>query len=445
MKQDKRLGLFSISMIVVSLVIGMGIFRAASVTAGVALNPTIFFCAWFFGGLVALCGAMTYAEIGSRFPVTGGYYRVFSEAYHPSIAFAINGVILVSNAASLGGVALIGSEYFCAYFLPGSEIFWKPLIAVIMIAVFYGLNLFGLRMSSNTLNILMLVKIAMILFVIAALFFPESHAQSSFANTVGSAPGLKDWITSFGAALVTVSFTYGGYQQTINFGEDVKEPGSTVPKGILIGMTLVLILYMLINYSYYKVLGFNELKQANGIAAVVVDRWLGPGAATIFSIFLVLAVLSFVNVNLMSNPRVMYAMSRDGVLPKSFAARWERREVYFVGLSVFALTSIVVVFFAETFERILGFVMILDSLGMMFSAASIFYFRKRMKDQKEGTYFSMRFYPFLPLVFIAAYFFVCVSSILMNPYFGLTTVAVLISLLVIYKWIMKPGLKMPET
>src|ERR1043165_4560215 len=105
-------------MIVVSLVIGMGIFRTPVNVAAASPTPMIFFSAWLAGGLVALCGALTYAEIGSRLPVIGGYYKIFSYAYHPSIAFAINCIILVSNAASLAAVALVGGEYITAVFNP---------------------------------------------------------------------------------------------------------------------------------------------------------------------------------------------------------------------------------------------------------------------------------------------------------------------------------------
>lgn len=112
MQANKKLQLFDFTMIVVGLVIGMGIFRTAATSAQYAIDSSVFFAAWIAGGLIALCGALTYAEIGSRFPVTGGYYRVFSYAYHPSIAFAINCVILISNAASLSGVALIGSKHW---------------------------------------------------------------------------------------------------------------------------------------------------------------------------------------------------------------------------------------------------------------------------------------------------------------------------------------------
>lgn len=146
-----KLNLFDLTMIVIGLVIGMGIFRTASNAAQASITPGVYFASWIAGGLIALCGALTYAEIGSRFPVTGGYYKIFAECYHPSIAFAINCIILISNAASLSGVALIGSEYIAQIIFntPQTD-FVKALIAMAAIAIFYGVNLAGLRMSSKT-------------------------------------------------------------------------------------------------------------------------------------------------------------------------------------------------------------------------------------------------------------------------------------------------------
>lgn len=111
MQQKKQLSLFDLSMIVVSLVIGMGVFRTPVNVAAKAQIPELFYLAWFIGGFVAFCGALTYAEIGSRFPVTGGYYKIFSAAYHPSIAFAINCIVIISSAASVAAISIIGAEY----------------------------------------------------------------------------------------------------------------------------------------------------------------------------------------------------------------------------------------------------------------------------------------------------------------------------------------------
>ena len=168
------LNLFDITMIVIGLVIGMGIFRTASDSARAAITPNVFFISWIVGGFIALCGALTYAEIGSRYPITGGYYKIFATCYHPSIAFAINCIILISNAASLSGVALIGSEYICEIIFSNtpSDLI-KSLVAMSAIILFYGINLLGLRMSSTTQNILMMIKISMILLIVAAIFFLE--------------------------------------------------------------------------------------------------------------------------------------------------------------------------------------------------------------------------------------------------------------------------------
>src|SRR6476646_9064722 len=135
--KSNKLNLFSFTMIVVGLVIGMGIFRAAATSAKDAINPTVYFSAWLFGGIVALCGALTYAEIGSRYPVTGGYYKVFAKAYHPSIAFALNCSILISNAASISGVALIGGGYIAHVFFPHASQLVTQSIAMLSILIFY--------------------------------------------------------------------------------------------------------------------------------------------------------------------------------------------------------------------------------------------------------------------------------------------------------------------
>src|ERR1700741_3760803 len=203
MSSKNKLGLFSLTMIVIGLVIGMGIFRTSKDAANAALTPSIFFAAWIIGGLVAFCGALTYAEIGSRYPVTGGYYKVFSYAYHPSIAFAINCIILISNAASLSGVALIGSGYITKLF---PQFGWtdidKALISCGAIIVFYLINLRGLRMSSRAQNILMLVKIGMIVVLILALFFPHHDvAQTTAVVTTPAAPTMS-WIQSLGISLI---------------------------------------------------------------------------------------------------------------------------------------------------------------------------------------------------------------------------------------------------
>lgn len=434
MQTNNKLNLFSFTMIVVGLVIGMGIFRTAATSAKDAIAPSVYFSAWIVGGLVALCGALTYAEIGSRYPVTGGYYKVFAQAYHPSIAFAINCLILVSNAASLSGVALIGSGYILKL-IPGD---WndihKALLSCGAIIVFYFINLRGLKMSSTAQNILMTIKILMIVVLIAALFFPDKYAtvaQQSSNLPVPESSGSFDWIKSLGISLIAVSFTYGGYQQTINFGQEVHQPAKNIPRGIFIGITIIITLYLLVNLSYYKLIGFEQMKGEREIAYVVMDKIFGTTGATVFAAFLFLGVLAYVNGLLMSNPRVMYAMGEDGSLPKAFAKTTGNGVLTF-SLTVFAAVCMVILFFAQQFEKILTFSIFLDCFGMILSSATIFWFRRKTK-QLDGTgIFKMKLFPLLPLIFMGAYLFVGTSIFISDPSAALTGLGLLGAFVIIY-------------
>jgi APA family basic amino acid/polyamine antiporter len=458
MSKTARLSLFDFTMIVVSLVIGMGIFRAPLNVAKAAPSSFIFFAAWIAGGLVAYCGALTYAEIGSRLPVIGGYYKVFSYAYHPSIAFGINCIILVSNAASLAAVALVGGEYITGIFIPFSkDLQWikveanatyvqtiQIVIAIAAIVIFYGVNLMGLRMSAKTQNVLTIIKIVLILLLIAPIFFSTNTDTSHIATTTSIA--LREYIKAFGIGLVAVSFTYGGYQQTINFGAEVKEPGKNIPRGIFFGIFIIILLYLTINYAYIKVIGFDtlHLPETKNIAAIMASKIFGVNAERILSGFLFLSVLAYVNVLLMSNPRVMYAMSEDKILPPVFMRRNMKTDVLTVSLSVFAALCVLIVFWAKEFDTILSFTIFLDCFGMILSTGTIFILRKKTKHLDGTGIYIMKLYPLLPIIFIIAYLFVGISIALdykTNHYAaltGITVLAVFIALYFIVNAIKKP-------
>jgi len=405
-------------MIVVSLVIGMGIFKTPSNVAKQAGSADMFFIAWIVGGIVALCGALTYAEIGSRYPVTGGYYKIFSYCYHPSIAFAINCIILVSNAASLAGVALIGSEYLTNVLFEGrkdAEMI-KLTISTIAIILFYGVNLMGLKMSAKAQNVLTIIKIGLVLMLISALFTGEEYANT-FTTSIPGADGTSwsSYLKAFGACLVAVSFTYGGYQQTINFGGEVNNASRIMPRAIFLGIGIIMLLYLTINYAYYKVIGFGGLKTAESIAAILAGKIFGESGFTILSILLFLSVLAYVNVLLMSNPRVMYAMSEEGVLPAIFRKTNPRTNVMVTSLTVFAAICIVTLFYARTFEEILNYTIFLDSIGMATSAATIFVLRRRTKNLKSENIYKMKLFPLMPVIFIGTYLFVGTSIAINEP------------------------------
>ena len=437
MTAKNRLGLFDFTMIVVSLVIGMGIFRTPANVAAASPTPLIFFIAWIAGGLVALCGALTYAEIGSRLPVMGGYYKVFSYAYHPSIAFAINCIILVSNAASGAAVALVGSEYITSVIIPDTKDVnyiqtVHIVIALAAIAIFYGVNMLGLRLSAKTQTVLTIIKIGLVLLLITPLFFVSGEPAAGTSLITSSIdPGFKEYIKAFGIGLVAVSFTYGGYQQTINFGAEVDKPNRNIPRGIFMGIFIIITLYLTINYAYVHVIGFEELKTSKNIAAIMASKIFGVNAERILSVLLFLSVLAYVNVLLLSNPRVMVAMSEDKILPAVFQKRNSKGALP-LALTVFAGLAAIIVFWAKEFDTLLSFTIFLDCFGMVLSAGSIFIIRKRTAHLNGTGIYSMKLYPILPLVFIAAYSFVAISLLINETRLSLIGLGVLAGFVALY-------------
>ena len=361
--QKQQLRFFDITMMVISLVIGMGIFRAPATVAQRAGSEEIYYAAWIVGGLIALCGAIGYAEIGKRMPVSGAYYSIFAKAYSPTLAFAINIIILVSNAASIAGVAIIGAEYVMPYAmgLPST------IIASIFIIVLYGLNLLGLRTSATVQNILMVIKLLMLGAIISALgILPPTETMTAIQSHSG---GIWE---SFGLALIAVSFTYGGYQQTINFGGEVRNNDTILPRAIILGVVIIIGIYLLANLAYVEVIGFTELAQSKFIAAIMMERLFGSTAALIVSMIIMISVFGYVNISMLSNPRVISAMGRDGVLPKLFAQSDETKGVSVSALTVFTAISLISVYAGESFERILNYTIFIDSIGLGVGMATLY-------------------------------------------------------------------------
>jgi APA family basic amino acid/polyamine antiporter len=410
-------------MIVISLVIGMGIFATPSEVAVKAGNIYIFFGAWIFGGLVSLCGALTFAEIGARFPATGGFYKVFSYCYHPAVAFMINWVLVISNAASVAAVALIGSDYIKPFLLPANlqNDMGTKIITIGSVGVLYVINFLGIKMSARTQTVLIIFKMSMILLVCTTVFMhhiPQEHF------TV--APYSGNMISAFGLSLVAVFFTYGGYQQTINFGGDIINAKTNIPKAVIVGILVVLFLYLSVNYAYFHVLGIGGLQHTPALAAKMVGVIFGDLGYKITSIMIFLSVLAYVNVNVMSNPRVYYAMAEDGVLPAIFKKVNPKTQVQEFGMSFFVAAIILVLFFVAKFGDMLKYVMFFDTIGLSMAAVAIFMLRKKTKELDGTGIYTIKWFPLVPAIFILSYWFVTINIFITfqdNPYAALICLA----------------------
>ncbi len=232
-------------------------------------------------------------------------------------------------------------------------------------------------------------------------------------------------------SLVAVSFTYGGYQQTINFGGEIKS-SATMQRGVVIGILIVLFLYLSINYTYVKVIGFDQMKNANAIGALLCEAWFGQAGAKVFDLCMVLSVLAYVNVILLSNPRVMFAMSEEKLLPKIFTYRHPKTDALVPGLTVYALMTIAVTFFGKGVDNVLSFSIFLDCIGMSTSAATLFILRKRKQGDAFVTGSFKKIVPLLTVLFVVSYCFVAAAVVIDNPKAALTGVSLLVFFVLIY-------------
>jgi len=424
-----RLNRFDLTMIVISLVIGMGIFANPSEVAVRAGSTWIFFGAWIFGGLVTLCGALTFAEIGARYPAAGGFYKVFSYCYHPAFAFMINWVLIISNAASVAVVAIIGANYINPVLLPADmqTALWVKIMALASVLILYVLAFFGIKVSARTQNLLTLFKVLAIAVLCTAVFM---HDDSHVVVTGVPHPG--SLITALGLSLVPIFFTYGGYQQTINFGGDIIEPKTNIPKGIRVGIAVVILLYLSINFAYYKILGLGGLQQTTTLAATMAGVIFGSIGSKIASILMFASVLAYINVNVMANPRVYYAMSEDGILPYIFRKVNPKTQVQEFGVSFFVLSILVILFFADSFRKMLDYVMFFDTIGLSLAALSIFILRKKTKQMDGTGIYTVKWFPWVPLIFILSYWFVTINIFVNNPFAAVICLATFAIGLVIY-------------
>jgi APA family basic amino acid/polyamine antiporter len=403
--QTKPLHFRDLIMLVISLMIGLGIFSTPSSVATQSGSETLFFTVWVVGGLLALLGALVYAQLGVLVPESGAYYKVVAKAYHPAIGFSINVLIFCCNAASLAIVTLIGAEYAAQLLqLPSDTGYFPVLFGLSCLTLFLFVNLRGLRTSSLLLTFLLVLKLVLMLVLISTLFYSTEGQSGNLASpTLHSISSQKPIWQLFVVSLIPVCFTYGGYQQTINFGASFSST-HYIRKGIVWGVVTVTLLYLLLNLAYVHVLGFESLQTGRAIGSSLFRIWFGSYGERVFDALMVFSVMAYTNVLLMSNPLVMHAMAKDRLLPRQFQQVHPRTGANTTGLITFYVLTVLILFIGKRMDEIMGFTMFLDSMGMVVSAGSIFILRKKVAQPHTP-----RWILFLAAIFIFFYILVALG------------------------------------
>jgi APA family basic amino acid/polyamine antiporter len=394
-----KLTTFDATMIVVSLCIGIGIFRTPAMVAAAAKTPTLFYAAWALGGLVSFIGALTFAEIGGRFAKPGSYYKVVAENYGSGLAFMFNWTnVVILNGAGAAGVALIGAEYLTPILFPGAAptTMTVEITAVVLIAALLAINYLGIKTGAWAQNVLSILKVVMIGVLAAAAFLSKKVPAGPAALPLDGS-----WVLALGVAFIYVFYAYGGYQNTINFGADVRDARRNVPRAVFFGILIVLACYLTINAAYVKVLGVPGIAGAKLVAAETARATLGQTGHLVVSLAIFLSAMGFLNVTLMQIPRVYYSMAEDRTLPGIFQKVNPKTQTQEFGLLFLGAIILISIFLLQKFENIVNYVMFLDTITLAVVSSSIFFLRRKARRTGEAyAGYRVPLYPVLPLVFI---------------------------------------------
>lgn len=415
----RRLGLFDATMIVMGGIIGSGIFMNPSIVARQVNTPTLVLGAWLLGGLFALAAGFIWAELASVRPDVGGQYAYLREAFHPLVAFVYGWVLLlVIQTGGMAAVAVTFARYFVQLtHLPLSY----PHLAAIVLAILTIINCFGVRAGGTVQSVLMVLKIVAMLGLVACGLLLGKASAASVA-----APQLShDLLTAFGLALVPVIFSYGGWQTATFVAGEIKEPRKNLPRGLIIGVIGVVVLYLAANVVYLQLLGVSGLAASNAPASDAMRLVLGDFGAAAIAAAIAISTVGFLSQSMLTAPRVYFAMASDGLFFKSAAKVHPRTRAPIVAIALQGLLAIVVALLG-TYESILNYVVSVDVIFFGLTACCVFVFRRRALEKGEGLT-RVPGHPVTTLVFIAVCWVVSINTVYRNPRDTLIGLAIMLA------------------
>ncbi len=315
------LGLWDATCVVIGAIVGVGIFFNPRDVAGITGSIPASMLAWCIGGVIALLGAITFAELGRLRPVAGGQYHVLRDAFGRPAAFLF--VFCNLTAVQAGGVAII--SIVCAQNLgvalhgaaPGES--WSLLVATLLTWVLVGANVIGVRSGAGLQNVTVVLKLLAIVAVVALA-----------AVITPAAPSVRDSATpamtfsSLFAGVTLTLFAYGGWQQVLWMAGEVREPDRTVPRAILLGVAVVVAVYLAVNWAYFRLLGLGGVRTSTALAADAISTWSPGLGRRIAAAAVAVSAFGVLNAQFLSGPRLTWAMAVDGSFFALFA-RLSRR------------------------------------------------------------------------------------------------------------------------
>ncbi|MHB1311961.1 MAG: APC family permease [Gemmatimonadaceae bacterium] len=410
---QRRIGLWTAIAVVIGSTIGSGIFRSPAGIADKLPGPIPMLSVWVVGGIFALCGALTLAEVASALPQTGGIYVFVRDGWGRLPAFLLGwGQLVMIRAASLGAIAITFSEYFHRVIgidpVAPEHVTQVRIGAAIAILLTGTFNILGVRLGAAVTNVTTIAKYGGLLFIILIAFaigWPKTGGYFTPAVPAGSVT-----TTAFGLALVSTLWAFDGWADLSYAAGEVKDPQRVLPRALIGGTLLVIAIYLLANVAYLAVMPIEEIRHSKLVAADVAQRLIGPGGVVFVAVTVMLSTFGTLNASLFTTPRIFFAMAEDKLFFPAVARVHPKFGTPWVAIALTAGLGAVFVML-RSFEQLADAFVTAFLPFYALAVAAIFRLR-RNPDYKPS--FRVPLYPVVPLLFVVSVVYLLANGFI-NP------------------------------
>jgi len=396
---------------IVGLIVGAGIFGTPSIVAGAVGDDATLYAVWIAGGIFSIIGALCYAELATAFPSAGGEYHFLQRAFGRSLAFLYGWArMTVIVAGSIAVFAYLFGDYLSRVINlgPYSSAIWAALVVVVLTSVNYR----GIREGKATQNLFTVLEVGgLLLIIVAGLFFAAPPAVAPAVAAGADQPWYMG--AGLGSAMIFVLFTYGGWNDAAYISAEVRDRERNMVRALLIAISLVALLYVLVNFAYLKGLGYDQMARSNAVAADLLKAVWGPTGEKVIAIMIAIAALTSVNGSMIVGARSNYALGRDwpmlGYLGQWHEASGSPRNAMLVqGVIALALVGLGAIQNAG-FKGLVEYS--LPVFWGFFLLTGIALFVLRAKEPDAPRPFKVPFYPVVPAIFVLMCGYLLYSSL----------------------------------
>ncbi|MGE5344171.1 MAG: APC family permease [Candidatus Omnitrophota bacterium] len=402
------LGLFDVVGIVIGTVIGSGIFIVPAAVAAQVKSPLLMLAVWAVGGLLTFFGALSLSELGTAFPQAGGMYVYLREAYGPLVSFLFGWTLfLVIDSGSIATLSVAFSSKYLPFFFDLTPV-EKKLVSAALITFLVAVNYAGVRWGARLQNLLTIIKFGAILAVSSIVFLFAKGNPSNFVSAAdGGVP--TNIVSSFGVALVAVLWAYKGWEVATFTAGEIKNPQKTIYRGFLIGTLLIISLYIITNLAYLYVFPASQIATSTRIATDAMNAAVGPISAALISFVILFSITGAANGNVLTAPRVLFAMSRDGLFFKKLGAVHPKYLTPYSSIIAIGAWSIILCI-SGTFEQLFTYVIFGQWLFFVLTMAAVIILRKKRPDVPRP--YRTWGYPYTPIFFILSALYISINSMI---------------------------------